>query len=188
MRLLSLTIPLILWTTHVAVYVSSVPRVNRIPARVWKNFGWSAIAGLPLTMYKWDLTKTVSDDVFNVGRCIVLHDLLFYGVHRLMHTKWLYRFHSHHHQHVAVFADIAFDATPLEHVFANVLPVVLLGIYCQLSLYGMYVWIFLATWGSVTSHDGQTSNHAEHHRRQNCNFGSGFMLLDRAMGTFRRVS
>jgi len=65
--------------------------------------------------------------------CYLLHDVFFYALHRAFHTKYLRWMHEKHHMWVDVRLVAAFDAHPIEHVIANVLPMVLASYFARLS-------------------------------------------------------
>lgn len=149
----------------------------------------NVIGGVPLL---WNTFSPVYLDLAAIPTCIirllicvVLHDVAFYLLHRLFHHRLLYsRFHKQHHHWVVPKPAIAFDASLSEHVFVNVLPVVLLGMALNMNLVETALWYGLATVGSVTGHVKGTP-HALHHADAQCNFGTGLMLLDRLTGTHR---
>ncbi len=129
---------------------------------------------------------------------VVLFDAWFYWIHRLMHTKKLYRFHSLHHQSIAPsvwsnYSDSSIDA--LGHQFYYLLVPVLLPIPPEILILHRLVdhingqighsgYEFFADRLSrypspmlcVTFHD-------QHHQYFNYNFANFFSIWDRVCGT-----
>jgi len=181
---------LCLWLVHVVTFFICVylfqsnVNITQLPKNVYHNLALSGLGGLPLVFFVFRPNIPLWRELVGVIVCAGLEDVLFYIVHRLMHTGALYRFHRHHHKWQNVHAGIAFDASSVEHILCNVLPVVLLGMFCGLGFRGMVSWFMLSTWGSVSAHGDVTCNHAEHHRRPSYNYGTGVMIVDRLLGTF----
>lgn len=177
--------------TYSAEHLSSAPYKNhRKHPHVTTNlvFG-NMLGGLPLVWAGFSpqyFDKPAIAALFvKLVLCVLAHDAIFHALHRLFHHRLLYKpFHKLHHQWVNPVPDVAFDATLVEHVVVNVLPVVMLGIYLDMNVVETAVWYCLATAGSVSGHVKGTS-HALHHADVKCNFGTGLMLVDRLTGTFK---
>jgi sterol desaturase/sphingolipid hydroxylase (fatty acid hydroxylase superfamily) len=133
---------------------------------------------------------------------IVVHDIYFYIIHRLMHWKPLLRIiHSVHHKthHPNVFTSYAFH--PLESVlefgifplFAFLIPLngwVFVGY--QLIIVGFNVYVhsgytvhYALPFGkSVWKYINSPVEHGYHHSRFNYNFGLYTNIWDRLFGTY----
>jgi Delta7-sterol 5-desaturase len=143
--------------------------------------------------------------VLSAGSEIVLYlagfDVYMYAVHRLMHTRWLYRHvHSVHHRSRAPSAFTAYSFHPVEWL--------LLGLYLPLSLvmldyHAVTLAVVAALQGFLTTlqhcgyelaprgwYDNPVSKlfvttfyHDLHHQRATCNYGTFTTLWDRLLGT-----
>lgn len=120
---------------------------------------------------------------------LLMREALFYYSHRILHIPTLYiRIHKKHHRFTAPIALAAQFAHPIEHIFANTLPISL-----PPQLLGSHVvtfWVFLAyeLFNTATVHSGydffchKARAHDLHHEKFNLNYGS-LGLLDWAHGT-----
>ncbi len=129
---------------------------------------------------------------------LLVDDLLFYGAHRLLHTRWLYRHvHAWHHRYHAPYALLGSVMHPIEYlVISSIVVAVPLVV-------GMHVWVFwlcivLRQWGNAEFHagvagpwsllsrlpgSGGVRHHDLHHERVRGNYSSMFTYLDRWLGT-----
>merc|ERR1712000_390526 len=120
---------------------------------------------------------------------VLAREALFYYSHRLFHWRPLYqRIHKVHHRFTAPISFSSQYAHPLEHIFANTLPIVLPPMLLQTHVVTM--WVFLA-WQLIetaTVHSGfdffggAARKHDRHHERFSVYFG-GIGLLDWVHGT-----
>ncbi|EDV92454.1 fatty acid hydroxylase domain-containing protein 2 [Drosophila grimshawi] len=124
---------------------------------------------------------------------VVLEEIMFYYVHRLLHHKAIYKYvHKKHHEWTAPHAAMTLYAHPIEHVVANLLPV---GVSISiLGAHVLFAWvtISLAVINSITDHTGYSFPwsgvsvrfHDYHHAKFNYNYGvTGW--LDKLHGTYR---
>ncbi|NDW44423.1 sterol desaturase family protein [Ruegeria sp. PrR005] len=134
---------------------------------------------------------------------LVLHDTYFYWVHRLMHTRALYR-HVHlvHHRSTNPSPWTAYAFHPIEAVLeVGILPIIAFTLPVHWAAV-MYFFIFQIAY-NVYGHLGfelyprgfhkhwlgrwiNTSvAHNQHHGRFTGNYGLYFLFWDRVMGTLR---
>lgn len=111
----------------------------------------------------------------------------FYFVHRAMHIySPLRHTHVYHHQSINTVAASFFDSSPFEHIILNLgtvfVPLYLIGA----SELEFYIFLNLGIYSSCASHSGyigKSDRHFMHHKLFNKNFGFGFYLWDRFLGT-----
>ncbi|KZZ99441.1 Sterol desaturase family protein [Moelleriella libera RCEF 2490] len=146
--------------------------------------------GSPLLLFRFEARlPRWGEWARDLAVCVAGREVLFYYAHRLFHTRWLYgRFHKLHHRYTAPVAFASEYAHPVEHVFANVLPVVLPGMLLRTHI--VVMWAFLA-WQlleAATVHSGYDFGggwarmHDRHHERFTVCFG-GLGVLDWLHGT-----
>lgn len=116
---------------------------------------------------------------------LVLYDLCFYGLHRAMHTRILFRWvHSMHHE--------IRDPCPIDGLVAHPLETILVTWPLMLitKLLGCHVYILCAMLVIVVAsvfknHEhGADPDHFVHHRNLSKNFGPNIHLWDKLAGTF----
>jgi methylsterol monooxygenase len=122
--------------------------------------------------------------------CVVAEEVCFYYLHRLFHTKMLYRLHKIHHEFTSPSALTTAYAHPIEHVVCNLLPLFAGPLLVRPPLTTWMMWWMAAIASTMISHSGYTwlnsGHHDAHHRLQNVNFGLG--MLDRLHGTMEGMS
>ena len=127
----------------------------------------------------------------------MIHSIVFYFVHRLLHTKSLYKsVHSLHHRNVVVGPWSGLDMHLLEHVlyFSTVVVQWLLALHPVNALFQIQI----AAIYPLTGHLGYEKLvigdkekfdvggyfHYLHHKFFECNYGTGVVGLDKLFGTF----
>nr|CAB3244922.1 fatty acid hydroxylase domain-containing protein 2-like [Phallusia mammillata] len=122
--------------------------------------------------------------------CVVLEEIMFYYVHRLLHIPFLYKhIHKVHHEWKAPIAVSALYAHPLEDIMVNILTVVIAPTIVRCHVFTTCVWIAMATLNTVHAHSGyhfpgmpSPESHDYHHVYINQCYGfSG--ILDHLHGT-----
>lgn len=132
---------------------------------------------------------------------LFFHDLYFYFIHRLMHTRFLFhRIHYVHHQSVSPTPFTSFSFHPYEAVLEVLIFPILLLSY-DWNIIAFFIFGFLSRILNITGHLGydffpkhQTENpilkylnttiyHDLHHQKNGYNFGLYFNWWDRIFNT-----
>jgi len=132
---------------------------------------------------------------------LLLHDTLFYWLHRAMHTRWLFRItHLVHHRSVHPTAYAAYSFHPAEAV-GEALIVVAIIYLIPVNPLAFLIFQTISTAYNVYGHCGRefyprgvashwlgrwfntSTAHAAHHARGRHNYGLYSLAWDRLMGT-----
>lgn len=136
---------------------------------------------------------TISN-IYKIPLTFIIHECLFYYLHRLFHTSFLYKHvHKIHHRWKTPWAISATYAHPIEHLLVNILPIVIAGVLAGLNFTTLRAWHIFALLNTlISAHGGYKkldqsnsgSMHDLHHYEFNCNYGA-IGLLDNLHGTRR---
>lgn len=117
---------------------------------------------------------------------------MFYGSHLLLHSKRFYtRIHKFHHTFTSPVAVAAQYAHPIEHLFANILPVSTPPQIVRAHILVNWLFLGFVLFETVVVHSGYdfaggvAAMHDLHHERFRGNYGT-IGVVDRLMGTYRR--
>ena len=115
----------------------------------------------------WDVQPMVAPHVFdaelpallpfivNLAACIPYAEFVFYGMHRLLHTPWMFEhIHYLHHTWTAPCAPCAIYAHPIEFLIGNVTVVAAGPFFLGHHLSVWIVWTALATANTIHGHSG----------------------------------
>ncbi|CAL1289049.1 unnamed protein product [Larinioides sclopetarius] len=134
---------------------------------------------------------TFSRITLEIAFSILLQEIVYYYIHRFLHTPFLFKYvHYLHHKWNSPIAIIAELCHPLENFFANLFPIVLGPILLGSHLATSWIWYAIAIISTMISHSGfhipQIPNpeiHDIHHSKHNRNYGV-LGIMDRIHGTF----
>ena len=141
---------------------------------------------IPCIAASWNLRVMLTQ----FAGLLLIEEVLFYYIHRLLHSKWLFEnVHYFHHQWREPYAVMALSSHPLEHLFSNALPLIIAPWLLNTPSNMLYFWIGIATLNAVLAHSGYyiffkptNGSHDLHHRFRNINFGV-LGILDYIHGT-----
>ena len=127
----------------------------------------------------------------------IIHQVHFYLIHRLIHTRWLYaHVHSVHHNAVnpSPWSSLSMHPVELLLYFSGVLVHLLVGSHPVIALYHLHFAGFGAAVGHVGFHTVETGpdrgfdahgfTHYLHHKYFEVNYGDGLVPLDKWFGTW----
>ena len=126
--------------------------------------------------------------VWQLPTIVVLTDIIFYLCHRVFHlNKALYvHVHEQHHEYDPPIASAALYSHPIEHFCINLSSTVFPMFITKSSFFVQIIWTLIASINVVVAHsDIHGGQHTKHHKYKTCNYGVGFMLFDRILGTYR---
>lgn len=132
---------------------------------------------------------------------IYLDDFLYYGMHRAMHTRWLYkRVHGWHHRIVTPWAVTGNYMHPVE--FVSTAGVAMVGpLLLGSHVVTVWAWFVWRQWEAAEGHCGYdfpwtpthffpgndgAVHHDVHHARVRGNYAGFFTIWDRVFGTFAK--
>ncbi len=128
------------------------------------------------------------NDIFIFIPYIFISDLVFYSTHRIMHYKYLYKYHKQHHLWNEPVSTSFLDSNPFEHLLVNI-PTVIVPLYViHISDIQQMIWIIIVTTQSILSHMELydiNGPHIKHHKLRKVNYGTGLYLCDRLLGTYK---
>mmetsp|Transcript_13974 Transcript_13974/g.55125 ORF Transcript_13974/g.55125 Transcript_13974/m.55125 type:complete len:254 (-) Transcript_13974:58-819(-) len=121
---------------------------------------------------------------------VLVEEFFFFYSHYIFHNKLFYKpIHKFHHNFTAPVAVACVYAHPLEHVVANLLPLLLGPILMQAHVTEMWLWLTIGIVSTINSHSGfdfpftpDARKHDFHHEAFNYNYGA-LGILDYLHGT-----
>ena len=116
-----------------------------------------------------------------------LYDGLFYYIHRLFHTKYLYpKIHKIHHMFVDPIAIGALYSHPIEHFSCNIFPLIFSMWITKCSFEIQMLITISGTINTIFAHMNIKKNdhHAIHHLKFKYNYGFGNFFFDKLHCTY----
>ena len=125
---------------------------------------------------------------------IFMTDVWFYTFHRLFHLNFFWKWHKEHHKNQINVLSI--DGGMIEHFLVNrmsviVGPIITNKLGYAMNIHSFYAWIIFVTANSCLSHIPNKKNivnnviHENHHKYLWVNYGAGFYVMDKILGTYR---
>lgn len=110
-----------------------------------------------------------------------ISNLIFYCIHRLLHTKLFYKYiHYKHHEYIIPIAPAALYSHPLEHIICNnlafMIPYILIGLRYDFLLLSIILGSINTTFSHTKYIESINMNHYIHHKKFNYNYGFGTTL------------
>jgi sterol desaturase/sphingolipid hydroxylase (fatty acid hydroxylase superfamily) len=120
----------------------------------------------------------------------LLIDIMFYTMHRLFHSKYLYYFHKRHHELVSPVGIGSFYMSPVEFYGAIVIPIFAPLVLLGANNFHSHLWITFTIYNGICVSHSNTKNlsefHDYHHNSKNTGFRYNFgidIFMDRLFGT-----
>ena len=151
--------------------------------------------------YKMD--RELPSNIIILCHCMfifIMSDILFYGLHRLMHIPVLYKmFHKIHHTYSEPYSLTNHYIHPIELIIFFI-PAILPGIILNTHISIMWMTAILLNWNGIFIHSGydfsknkyldyimpSVKEHDLHHRLYICNFSANFTFMDKLFGTYKK--
>ncbi len=177
------------------------------PKQISHEIRWSVVTCGVMSAYVYASLATVAEaQTPNVGYVLlqvlgflVAYDFYFYVTHRLLHSRWLIRFHARHHQSVRATPWACLNMHPVEAAI-NYLPYLIFAFAVPVSVpifLGIYVYLLF---GIASGHGNFNlanksrsklvrdfnSFHQRHHSSGDGNFGLAYTHWDSVFGTVHK--
>ena len=121
--------------------------------------------------------------IYNFVVWMMITDIVFYTVHRILHLPRFYKYHKLHHTYKYTYGPSAIYASPLEFVLGNIGPNFVSFTLLRLSHWEMTVIIVFQTFYTViVSHGGYkfaSGGHLQHHLTKKEPYG--LLLTDKVV-------
>lgn len=140
--------------------------------------------------------------IFHLFIILLMSDTLFYILHRIMHTPYLYKkFHKLHHTYKEPFA-LTNHYVDYYELLIFFIPPIIPPIILNSHIVVVWLSIIILNWNGILIHSGYNFNlikieyknykfkfpcikeHDYHHKYFNYNFGATFPFMDQIMGTY----
>lgn len=116
----------------------------------------------------------------------ILVDIMFYSVHRLLHSKYLYYFHKRHHELINPIGIGSFYMSPVEFYGAIIIPIFAPLVLLGANNINAHLWLTFSVFNGICVAHSNTKNisefHDYHHNVSRYNFGID-IFMDRLFRT-----
>jgi len=163
------------------------------------NFRNHFVFGLPVyttavvLFCKGNDEKNWMQRVLSILACILIHSILYYSAHRLMHTPQFYRHHKFHHQFAVHVPPVSANAvTVVEYLVAYVVPFAVAALIARPDELSLRISVYIVSFANLLIHTPKleklserlpptfvsTNGHLEHHRKLNMNYAAPTINVD----------
>lgn len=112
----------------------------------------------------------------------IVHDKIFWIIHRIIHLPLIYKIHKQHHSTFGTIAVSCFYMSVVDAVLELFVPFILPVLIINGSKIATIVWSIIAITNTFTAHSGYgILDHYNHHSKQNVNYS--VYLTDILLGT-----
>ncbi|KDQ15753.1 hypothetical protein BOTBODRAFT_31639 [Botryobasidium botryosum FD-172 SS1] len=132
---------------------------------------------------------SLAECIREISLSMLMREVFFYYSHRILHHPSIYpRIHKTHHRFTAPVALAAQYAHPIEHLVANILPIVLPSLILRSHIVTFWIFLAIELAETTTVHSGYDFLHGAakmhdlHHEKFVVNYGT-LGLLDWVHGT-----
>ncbi len=136
---------------------------------------WSILTYQPIIVeyYSYDI------EILHLVINIFIGEIWFYTFHRLLHTKYLYKYHKQHHEIKNTIGILALYAHPFDAIIVNLGSIYFLHIILKFSLLQLFIVGTYATCNTIIeSHSSihKQNIHQIHHTKFNVNYGFNLFM------------
>jgi methylsterol monooxygenase len=134
----------------------------------------------------YDSNFWISECIWELCLTILVTDIIFYTTHRIMHSRYLYKYHKIHHEVTLPVSISALYVSDFYSFFNNTLPFILPSFFICSNVMTIKIWFCLIISESIFSHAGYygwSEVHDKHHTKNNVNFGNN-IFMDKLFKTY----
>ena len=151
-------------------------------------------------VYSYILTYYSQTDIFGIKYEIIntilivfFQGIFYHIVHKLMHTRWLYKIHKFHHKFNKYVIPMSANAVSIyEFLFAYLLPIIIPIYFLHPSHLSINIAIFVISLGNILIHSPiflnisqyvpdmfvSTEKHIDHHKHKDKHFSAPIINFD----------